>query len=213
MRARFFFWIPIVLFWIAALAAIFIHDRVSLHLALNAWHHPLADRFFMASTHFGGGFAVLALVLLSLKKNRRLLLEFLIGFGFAITTVALFKYLVWPDAPRPSALIDGLKLVPGFKNDDTRSFPSGHTTTVFCIGVSLAHYQSKKFARLFLALACILVGYSRIYLSQHFLMDVFVGSMLGTLGAIFGRTLVRYFQANPQIQKFMTLDDGPQKIK
>lgn len=202
MRARLFFWIPVVLFWIAALAAIFIHERAALHIALNAWHHPFADAFFKASTHLGGGLAVVGLLLIALKWNRRLLLEFVVGYSFAIGTVALFKYLVWPDAPRPTALIDGLQLVPGFNNDDTRSFPSGHTTTIFCIGVSLAHYQKKKMMRLLLALLCILVGYSRIYLSQHFLMDVFVGSMLGTLGAIFGRTAIRQLQAHPLIEKF-----------
>jgi membrane-associated phospholipid phosphatase len=34
-------------------------------------------------------------------------------------------------------------------------------------------------------IAAILVGYSRIYLAQHFLDDVLAGAMIGVLSAIF----------------------------
>lgn len=203
MHARLFFWIPIFVFWIAALAAIFIYDRVTLHLLLNALHHPIANKFFLYTTHLGGGIAVSAALLFAYVKNRNLFFELLLGYSFAIATVALFKYFIWPNAPRPTALIDGLTLVPGFVNDASRTFPSGHTTTIFCMGTLFQHYLKKSWQKCAIAIGCILVGYSRVYLSQHFTIDVLVGAMLGVLGAVFGQTLLKFTKHKPYIQKFL----------
>jgi membrane-associated phospholipid phosphatase len=43
--------------------------------------------------------------------------------------------------------------------------------------------RPKKIAALFFFCA-LAVGYSRIYLSQHFLLDVFFGSLIGTIGTL-----------------------------
>jgi len=40
----------------------------------------------------------------------------------------------------------------------------------------------------------LLVGYSRMYISQHFLSDVLAGSMLGALSAFFGQTLLKFIR-------------------
>ena len=72
------------------------------------------------------------------------------------------------------------------------SFPSGHTTSIFsiCILLSLIINQ-KKYNYVFFMIA-LLVGFSRIYLSQHFLMDVFVGSLVGSMITIFTFLFLRY---------------------
>ena len=80
----------------------------------------------------------------------------------------------------------------------SNSFPSGHTSTFFvfatCCVIILAYRylrdakQHEPKSRLMfytsilalLALAA-LGGYSRIYLSQHFLSDVCVGSIIGII--------------------------------
>jgi membrane-associated phospholipid phosphatase len=77
-----------------------------------------------------------------------------------------------------SYFIDGVTHV-GFA-----SFPSGHSTSVFALATLLAIFDgSKKWNFLYL-LAAVAVGYSRIYLGQHFLGDVLVGSVIGVATAI-----------------------------
>jgi membrane-associated phospholipid phosphatase len=44
--------------------------------------------------------------------------------------------------------------------------------------------MGNKTGHLFILLAAALVGYSRIYLAQHFLLDVFIGAIIGTVSGI-----------------------------
>jgi membrane-associated phospholipid phosphatase len=80
--------------------------------------------------------------------------------------------------------IADLYLVPGVKQHCCKSFPSGHTATAFssmiCFVIALRPNIAKV---LCLVIAC-LIAFSRVYLSQHFLIDIFVGSLIGTIIAI-----------------------------
>ena len=64
------------------------------------------------------------------------------------------------------------------------SFPSGHSTTVFALATMLALFEKNKKWNILYLLGALGVGYSRIYLGQHFLGDVLVGSGLGMLVAV-----------------------------
>ena len=67
---------------------------------------------------------------------------------------------------------------------DDFSFPSGHTTVAFCIFFGLALIiPNKKIGAALIVLAS-LVGFSRTYLSYHFLMDLVAGSFLGVSTAL-----------------------------
>jgi len=62
---------------------------------------------------------------------------------------------------------------------DQFSFPSGHSITAFAVATSLAlSYPALMAVLLFCALS---VAVSRIVLGMHFLSDVLVGALLGTL--------------------------------
>ena len=59
------------------------------------------------------------------------------------------------------------------------SFPSGHATTAFTLFTCLALIVPNKLLKiLFFAIAA-LAAYSRIYISQHWLVDIFAGSIIG----------------------------------
>lgn len=64
---------------------------------------------------------------------------------------------------------------------DKYSFPSGHTTAAFTVGVMVSLFYPAA-AFLLIILAC-LVGISRIYLGVHYPTDVFAGAILGTLSS------------------------------
>jgi membrane-associated phospholipid phosphatase len=64
------------------------------------------------------------------------------------------------------------------------SFPSGHSTTVFALATMLAIFEKNKKWNVVYVLIAVAVGYSRIYLGQHFLTDVLMGSFLGVMTAV-----------------------------
>jgi membrane-associated phospholipid phosphatase len=67
---------------------------------------------------------------------------------------------------------------------DEFSFPSGHTTTAFCIFFGLALLIPNKKIGTTLIILASLIGFSRTYLSYHFLMDLVAGSFLGVTIAL-----------------------------
>ena len=87
-----------------------------------------------------------------------------------------------------------LPLVEGVKMNLWFSFPSGHTTTFFVLFFSLsiilcAENIKGKNILSFLCFLCASFGaYTRIYLSQHFALDIFAGILI----AVFS-TMILYF--------------------
>ena len=101
--------------------------------------------------------------------------------------VQFLKRAVFFSIDRPVEFFKGnfdLYLVEGVKIYNKFSFPSGHAATTFGFFICIAFIAQNKLIKfLCLFLAC-LVGYSRIYLSQHFLIDVYFGSIIGVVGSI-----------------------------
>ena len=87
-----------------------------------------------------------------------------------------------------------LPLVEGVKMNLWLSFPSGHTTTFFVLFFSLsiilcAENIKGKNILSFICFLCASFGaYTRIYLSQHFALDIFAGILIAVCS-----TLVLYF--------------------
>lgn len=100
--------------------------------------------------------------------------------------VLLLKY--WINAPRPIE-IDPTKMrsIQHLEINHWQSFPSGHTATAFFMMGVLSMIYAKKWPKLdciFYLFACG-IGYSRIYLGQHSLIDVCMG---GSIALLFWKT-------------------------
>jgi len=72
--------------------------------------------------------------------------------------------------------IDGVTLHKSW----TSSFPSGHTTSGFAFYGLIAMIFQKPLIQFLCLVMAFMVGFSRIYLVQHFLEDVTAGMLLGT---------------------------------
>ena len=73
--------------------------------------------------------------------------------------------------------VDGVVLHTGFS-----SFPSGHTLSAFAVFSLLSFFASNSKRQIFLFLSlAILVAASRVYLIQHFIEDVWMGSLIGVM--------------------------------
>ena len=81
-----------------------------------------------------------------------------------------FKYLYYDDLTR---FIHTAEL------NYFSSFPSGHTMTIFAVMSLLAYLTGKKWVGIVFFLIALMVGFSRIYMLQHFFVDVYFGSFLG----------------------------------
>ncbi len=166
------------------------NDKVQIHKAINAHvGNVYIDTFFKYVTHLGDGvFAFLVatvFLFISVRKSLYILFSYL---GAAIIS-SLLKYVVYPDVFRPHStfgyfLHEDLKLVEGVEMSALRSFPSGHALSAFALFFCLLFTtKSQVLKMVFFLLACI-ASFSRVYISQHWLIDIYVGSIIGAVFAI-----------------------------
>jgi membrane-associated phospholipid phosphatase len=80
-----------------------------------------------------------------------------------------------------------LNLVEGIKvHSGATSFPSGHTMAGFALFAFMAFCApNKKTTGALCFLLALIVGLSRIYLTQHFFKDVYLGAFMGVVIAMF----------------------------
>ena len=151
-------------------------------LLLNTFHNKFLDQLFLSITFFGDGIlALLVCLFLFLFKRRKESLFLLISFSLSSILAQVLKNSF--QRLRPVNFFHNYsyhKLIDGFTNSVYHSFPSGHTTTIFALATMVVFFTKKRSYHILVLIVAILVGYSRIYLGQHFLEDVIFGSIIGT---------------------------------
>jgi membrane-associated phospholipid phosphatase len=71
------------------------------------------------------------------------------------------------------------------------SFPSGHSASAFALFFSLAHITRQRSWEVFWLIMAVAVSYSRVYLSQHFLIDILGGSLIGIIAGILSLIILK----------------------
>lgn len=204
--------IAYVILLVVVASLLYTYPKLELHLLLNSYHTRLQDMFFTYYSMIAEG-PIYALGLLPLFwKQLRLTLFFGISELSGGAILQVLKHLF--SMPRPASAFENcpdmvLPVVEGISMHHSNSFPSGHASTffVFCTCVALyltfRRQSSVKHVRprtvvllnaslLWLLILATLGAYSRVYLSQHFLSDVCVGSIIGFVTPC----LVFYFGRN-----------------
>lgn len=90
--------------------------------------------------------------------------------------------------------------------ESTAAFPSGHAVIAISLygfaAFLLLHFSESLRVRLNLFFGTImlaaLIGFSRLYLGEHYLSDVYSGYLLGTLWLIIGIALTYWFESTPR---------------
>ncbi len=160
----------------------------NLVLYLNLLHTPIGNTFFKLITNIGDGlaFVIVSILLLLFVKIRWGIIG-LLTFAASGLLSQFFKKIVFGDLPRPLKFFEGkeiLHTVDGVHNAFVHSFPSGHTTTAFAMFTLLAlFWGGNKTVAIVCFVLAVTTAISRIYLAQHFIEDVFAGTILGMLTA------------------------------
>lgn len=195
-----YYYVPYAVLLVAMLAALSVYPKAELHLWLNSCHTPLGDTFLRLYSQLAEWPLYVIAALPLVFKRWRLTVWYAASELVSATIVWVLKQLF--HAPRPAAYFENipdavLPVVEGVRLHHSNSFPSGHTATFFVLftfcALLLAHYYTthesdrrfsatwRRLAMLLLLVMAALGGYSRIYLSQHFLSDVCVGSLIGVI--------------------------------
>ena len=177
----------LAVFLLATLLDILCMSKRDGFTSANFFHAPWLDQFFIKYTLLGDGlFCIILIILLFLLGKRRVSLKLLLSFAISGILAQVLKQLF--AEPRPLVFMHGFPyryFIDGVTNSGINSFPSGHTTTAFAMACTLSfNEETRRWSWAYLLLA-ILVGYSRIYLGQHFSIDILGGSLLGILTAFF----------------------------
>lgn len=166
-----------------------LNGKAGAFISLNHYHPFLLNVFFINYTFMGDGIfaicliAVYAFYFRQRKKSLALLFAFL-GSGLM---VQLIKNLV--SAPRPRLFFEPgryLHFLDGVSLSGYSSFPSGHTATAFAIATVLVLFMRNTKKQILILGMALLVGYSRIYLAQHFVIDIMIGALIGVIGGVAG---------------------------
>lgn len=160
------------------------YTKAGLHIFFNQAHSPFFDVFFKYLTHLGDGTMIAILFIVLLFVKYRYAFVFLSGSLSTALFINILKKIVFSNVYRPSKYFElfenyNLHVVEGVKLHAIHSFPSGHTGTAFNVFLMLALLSKNNVVKSCCYAMAALTAYSRIYLSQHFLIDVVAGSIIG----------------------------------
>ena len=191
------FLVPTLVLALILAVALLIVPKAELHLALCQPHTPFLDTIIPFFTNLVDWLPYLIVVLLLFYRAGW---STFLASNLLLTTLIVqpIKHIV--HAPRPLTWFAEympditLPLVEGVRMNHWLSFPSGHTATFFalffCVSIILCAENVKgKYILSFLCFLCASFGaYTRIYLSQHFALDIFAGILIAVCS-----TLILYF--------------------
>ena len=198
MKYLFPFLVPTLVLALILGIMLLVLPKAELHLTLCKPHTAFLDSLVPIITNLVDWLPYLVVLLLLFYRAgwatylaSNLLLSTLI--------VQPIKHIV--HAPRPLTWFAenmpdvSLPLVEGVRMNHWLSFPSGHTTTFFVLFFTLsiilcAENIKGKTILSFICFLCASLGsYTRIYLSQHFALDIFAGILI----AVFSTLSLYYF--------------------
>lgn len=176
-------WIAFLIYLTLGLILLLIGDKGHWVLWMADIRNPFLNFFFTYGTYMGDGWVIGALYLVYLIIRFRFWHYLFAATLIPVGITWILKFGVFSHSLRPMEYFSrqgiDISLVPGISVHNFNSFPSGHTTVAFAFFTGLLFIVKPLWLKLLLLFIAIIVGISRIYLTQHFLEDVIAGSLIG----------------------------------
>jgi membrane-associated phospholipid phosphatase len=201
--------IPILLFYNVGLLVLWAREHGQEILFFNNYREEPLNSLFKIATHFGEAWLFVVAIFFTLFWRFRFAVLIAVAGLITIPISYILKDQIGTDRPvtyfQKLGKNDQLVYVPGVRlAAGQTSFPSGHTMAAFELYTLLTLIAGIAYRKwgLLLALTAIVVGLSRIFLVQHFLIDVLGGSVMGIMLAL----LVWQLQQQPWFKNNKVLD-------
>ncbi|WP_080059282.1 phosphatase PAP2 family protein [Spirosoma aerolatum] len=195
IRKNWLFFLPYAILLVVVGLLQLMYSQEQLMQWVNIRNSLLADRVFPYITYLGDGATFVIVCVLLAIFNWRIGAMAFGSFLLSSLTSEFLKKVVFNGSPRPLKYFEHstfqYHLIEGLDIHSYNSFPSGHTISAFAMFSLFSFlYTRKELGWFFLFLAA-LTGFSRIYLFQHFVEDVYAGSVIGTVSSVIIYLLMR----------------------
>lgn len=187
IRSKKIYFLTLFFLLLLSFLFVFFYSKKESFILLNTYHSFWLNVFFINYTFIGDGIFAVGLIgfLYFYIKNKNLAINVFYSFLFSGIGSQIIKNLV--NSPRPKLYFEAgtyLDFIDGISLSGYSSFPSGHTAIAFAIATVFVLTTKNKNWQLIILFVALLVGYSRIYLAQHFLIDVTIGALLGCVSGL-----------------------------
>ncbi|MCD6136084.1 phosphatase PAP2 family protein [Candidatus Bipolaricaulota bacterium] len=153
-------------------------EAISESSSLNKMSTLLISATYMGDGYLWGGLA-LGLILFGRPIDRSYVV---LGVGTMIVSIAIFRmFKTFFARPRPILVVSPLRS----RFLDSYSFPSGHATTSFALAWVISVCYPHLWVQVIIYLAAIVISLSRVYMREHYPLDVICGALLGTFTSIY----------------------------
>jgi membrane-associated phospholipid phosphatase len=194
---------------LAMLVAIFliIYGKTNSFLVVNKLNGPYFDYVFKYYTYLGDGLIWVPIFLYTIFYKKDFLIAIIASVIICTILTHFLKRVVFPNELRPiGVLANKIRTIPGLYINRANSFPSGHTSTAFTLALLLAYVGRRFWFAIVFPLIAFFVGYSRVYLAQHFVTDVLAGILIGIVSAYLSLLVYNHYYLKRKLQTNQSID-------